>query len=247
MNTSRRRTIHRRWPISTQWLERAQAIQPDYLLGFWPQNETQGTVAYDVSGNGYDGDYTSVTLGQQGHAPNELVCPYFDGVNDFTNLFDAGLAAAFNGGLFAVAGWFQVNSAANWTDGAYRMPFGLLDPNTDVEIYKSNVANQFNAYVELGGVGKTIAVTSYSPTGIIPYVLNAADSANGDLATLYLSGAVAGTPQTGFGVWDGLPFDGLWIGQYNNLFRWHGWLPPVALWSGVNLNAADIANWSNPI
>ena len=50
----------------------------------------------DISGNGFDGAYTGVTLGQDGIGDGNT-CPLFDGANDFLDFYSAGFSSAFNG------------------------------------------------------------------------------------------------------------------------------------------------------
>lgn len=50
------------------------------LIGYWPLFEGSGTVARDLSGNGYNATYNGVTLAS-GVSPAGKPCPYFNGNN----------------------------------------------------------------------------------------------------------------------------------------------------------------------
>jgi len=90
---------------------------PSSLVGFWPQNEKSGLVSLDHSGLGYHGAYQGVDLGQAGVPGMGMTCPFYDGVNDYNNIYTAGLAndnLLLNPG-FETAGAMPPNWA-NWVD-----------------------------------------------------------------------------------------------------------------------------------
>jgi hypothetical protein len=239
---------HRARTLATRrYLDRVRRIQAANLIGLWPGNEKSGTVAYDKSGNARNGSYSGVTL-EHGRGPDGQVIPLYDGLVDYTNVFGAGLAGAFNGGIGALACWFQVASAGVWTDGAQRMALTFYQQagaSFNLELYKPTSANSLITYIKTGGVGKAVTKSSYAPTGLIPCVVNWADGAHGDILQTFLSGVSVGTA-TGFGNWDGGVITAANIGKYLTDAFWSGWIGPVALWAGVNLNARDIAVWSVP-
>ena len=72
--------------------DEASGYDPSSLIGFWPQNELSGGVSIDHSGLGHDGAYTGVTLGQPGVPGMGMTSPFYDGANDFNNIYSAGLA-----------------------------------------------------------------------------------------------------------------------------------------------------------
>jgi len=88
------------------------------IVGYWPKDETSGTVALDKSGYGRDGVYSGVdlnnTLSRMGRP-----APFFNGA-DYVNVFSPRLQAAFNpleGGFFTDV---KIPSFDNWIDGVVR-------------------------------------------------------------------------------------------------------------------------------
>ena len=86
----------------------------DGLVGWWKFDETNGTVAYDSSGNGNDGNLTNGPTWTTGKIGGALS---FDGVNDFVSV------AHSNGlnlvGAFSVSLWFKVNKYDGVSNGTY--------------------------------------------------------------------------------------------------------------------------------
>src|SRR3990172_10333685 len=116
----------------TPYYQKVLRTQRDYLLAYWMQAEGSGAVALDTSGNSRTGAYTGVDLGQAGIGDGKT-CPWFDGANDYNNVYTTSLRDAFNGSEGTVAIWAKVNSAAVWTDGANRIIFRLrVDGNNYV-------------------------------------------------------------------------------------------------------------------
>lgn len=78
-------------PVALTLLSAASSFQTNVLhlgpLGYWPLNETTGTSAFDLSGNGYHGAYVGeVTLGTPGPNPPNVG---FDGADNVAPLFTA--------------------------------------------------------------------------------------------------------------------------------------------------------------
>lgn len=100
--------------------------RPGNLVGYWPLNELSGTIAYDHSGNGFHGTYYgNPRLGQQGIGDGWTI-PWFDGVDDYVNLFSSGLAAAFGKENGTVCIWLQNQIEAVAIGTAFSM--GSPDP-----------------------------------------------------------------------------------------------------------------------
>lgn len=172
------------------------------LVAYWPLDETSGTVAYDRSGNGRNGAYTAVDLANTA-APAKMggMAPYFDGTNDFVNVYSAGLASAFNGAAGTVAIWAKIYSATEWTDGAYHYLLYLyVDDNNLILIRKNNTNGSFSLIYKAGGTQEILTYTSQADLGWVFWALTWSKSA--EVATAYKNG-VAGTPSTTLGTWAG--------------------------------------------
>lgn len=82
----------------------------DDLIAYWPLNETSGTTANDVSGNGRHGTYSGVTLDQV-DGPGETMgrAGLWDGINDRVRV-----VSSISTTEFTVLGWWtQLNCNAN--------------------------------------------------------------------------------------------------------------------------------------
>ena len=93
---------------------------PSSLVGFWPQNEKSGLVSIDHSGLGHHGAYQGVDLGRAGVPGMGMTSPFYDGVNDFNNIYSAGLAndnLLLNPG-FETPGGGGADIWAGWTETA---------------------------------------------------------------------------------------------------------------------------------
>jgi len=105
-------------------------------IAYWPLWEASGAAAEDISGNGFDGAYTGVTLGQDGIGDGNT-CPLFDGTNDFLDFYSAGFSSAFNGELGTIAFWMKVFNAGVWEDGISRILIKIGDGDaSSISIYK---------------------------------------------------------------------------------------------------------------
>lgn len=79
------------------------------LVGYWPLHEVSGTVAYDQSGNSFDGEINNVTLGQTGLTNNPAYS--FDGSNDDITLPD--LESSLNPPQVTFTGWVKTPDDGN--------------------------------------------------------------------------------------------------------------------------------------
>lgn len=95
-----------------------QAVASTRPSGYWPLDETSGSVAADASGGGRDGTYTGATLDSYTLAGG--AAPGFDGVND--RVFISSLESIFNAPAFSVSLWMRV--ATNWAGSGTLAYFG---------------------------------------------------------------------------------------------------------------------------
>ena len=78
--------------LQQQYIEGRKVSDMSYIdkvlsyspIAYWPVNEAGGNDMFDQSGNGYDGTYTGVTLGQTGIGDGETI----GGFNGNQGLFD---------------------------------------------------------------------------------------------------------------------------------------------------------------
>lgn len=230
------------------YFDRIRSISPSNQIAFYKGNEASGTAIVDSSGEANNGVYTGVDL-QNADGPVGWKVPYWDGANDVGNIYSAAFNTDFSGAKGALAGWFKVSAAGDWTDATIRYLFILYTGTNLIRVFKNTTNNQMIATYICGGVTKTITKSSYSPTTWIPFVVNWEDSANGDRFQWFMSGTQEGTDQTGFGAWSGAlgsTTTCLGAGATTPSNVWKGHLMPFVIWKNYNLTAADIALWSTP-
>lgn len=194
-------------------------------IAYWPLSERMGSVAYDVSGNGLHGAYTSVTLGHPGIGDG-LTSAYFNGGYTFVEVFSAGLASAFNGAEGAVMIWAQV-PLATWADGQIRRAFMFAaDINNYGIIWK--YTNFMNSYFTAGGTNRSYSMGQDGRTSWMPIMV--IWSASGGYVKWALDGAVVNTGAAP-GTWAGA-LSSARIGITSNASSqpWVGYLAHTAWW-----------------
>jgi hypothetical protein len=170
-------------------------------IAYWPMDEPSGSVAFDRSGNGRNGAYTGVTLGQPGIGDGRTA-PSFDGATSFNNIFTPSLAAAFNGAQGSFVIWGKVSAPSVWLDGiSRRMILLQVDANNRIGINKAIANNEVDWLYVAGGVSKTAGVISFSPS--IAFCVGLTWDKAGDAVKFYVSGVQSGVTQTGLGVFAG--------------------------------------------
>lgn len=170
------------------------------LIAYWPLDEQSGTVAYDRSGNGRNGTHVGVTLGATGIGDGRT-CPTYDGVNDYTNIYSASLAGAFNGAEGTLIAWARVANAAVWTEDTYPYVVNItVDANNFVQLRKYG-ANTLLWLYKSGGVDKSTSLDSVSNANWMPLGLTWSNSAEAAIA--YYNGSQTGTTKTPLADWVG--------------------------------------------
>lgn len=200
-------------------------------IGYWPMAESSGAVALDASGNGRNGAYTGVTLGQPGIGDGRTAAG-FDGATSFANIYSASLAAAFNGPEGSILIWAKVANVGVWSDGVVRRFITLqVDANNRVYIEKVAGANTFGLNYVAGGTAKSRNRTT-STTALFHAGLTWNKTA--DQVIAYFNGVQEGAVLTGLGVWAGaLAATNCNIGANATT--------PTSVWSGIEAHAAIFA------
>jgi hypothetical protein len=162
--------------------------------------------------------------------------PFFDGVNDFVNIYSAALASAFNGAEGTLMAWAKVSGAGVWTDGTIRrVGFLAADGNNRLYFGKSSAANTVSFGHVAGSTVVAGSAGSMTSTGWLPLALTWSKSS--DAVKFYISGSQSGATLTGVGVWAGTPSaTGSIIGA--------GDLTPANVYSGT---IAHVALFTRPL
>jgi hypothetical protein len=123
--------------LSTYQSKILDTFGPD-IIAYWPLNEMSGTVAYDVSGNHFNGTYYGVTPAQSAGAGSTFgLAPSFDGVNDYIELYSAGLATEIGTGDLTMCVWLKAQSAAG-LHYAFLLGNFSADPNFFMGMSRNN-------------------------------------------------------------------------------------------------------------
>lgn len=226
--------------IARAYRRKVLGMQRSALIAYWPLTDGTAT-AYDMSGNGRNGAHTGVDYNQPGIGDGRRSV-YLDGVNDYANIYSAGLASAFNAAEGTLLIWFKVNSSASWNDGTARLIAQLrVDANNRVLIQKAGgTANTLNFFYVAGGTTEQVNAGSVTSTGWIPVAFTW--SKTGDIVRTYVNGTAGSTSGT-LGTWAGsLGSTTCLLGASTTVPAnpWHGWLAHCAVWS-TPLTAAQIA------
>lgn len=223
---------------SGPYTPKVQGIQTADQIGYWRMNEAAGAYAFDLSPQINDGDYTAVTLGQEGIGDGET-CPLFDGATSYLSIPSAGYGADWNGNEFTIAGWLKVSGVEVWTDGSQNNAITLAaDADNLLYLCKSVGDNVFGFRFKSGGVEKTSHVVTVNPTDWFHVAMTM--SLTDDARITYWNGLKYGPTLTGVGEWVGVPGDAI-IGAANDtpLSVWDGWMAHWLIWKRV-LNAAEV-------
>lgn len=215
-------------------------------IAYWPQWELTGSVSEDLVLDAQDGAYTGATLNATA-APDGSPSPFFDGVNDFNNVFTATLQGQFNGSEGSVAAWARVANAGVWTDGALRFSVGLRATAANrLDIEKDAANNRLDFVYVAGGAIRTVVHTPITDVGWMHLVMtwSASAGATGEMRA-FLNGIQTGVTQINLGVWVGnLLNTRTNIGCDNTVGPasvWHGYLAHVSVWDRP-LSPDEIAN-----
>lgn len=220
------------------YTNKVKALNP---IAYWPMAESSGSVALDESGNGRNGAYTAVTLGQAGIGDGRTSAS-FNGTTSFNNIYSASLAGAFNKDEGTIAVWAQVSGAGVWTDAANRDLFVLqADGTNNLFLRKSSTSNTIRGSWQGGGTSATVQTGSFSPVGWFHIAMAWSKAANE--MKFYLNGAQSGATQTMTGTWTGALAAGACdVGSGGGAVRvFSGTMAHAAVWVSP-LSAAQIAS-----
>lgn len=211
-------------------------------IAYWKLDETSGSTAFDSSGNGFDGTYSGVTLAAA-TGPDGAPAPSFDGVNDYVNVYSAGLASAFNPAEGTIVAWARVASSAIWTDGAVRRVINLeTNTNNRLHITRTTANGQMQFFYRTNtSFTQSVSLAGLSPVTYMHYGQTWSSSANEFKA--YYGGSQTGSTQSGLSTWAGsLSSTATNIGiQFTSgTSPWHGSIAHVALFDYA-LSPAQIA------
>lgn len=175
------------------YLVKQQLFNP---IAQFPLNETSGTSAFDQQSNQFIGTHGGVTLDAATGPDGVLTAPSFDGVNDYTDIYTAALAAAFNGAEGAISLWAK---KADWGSAGYILQIAV-DASNYVRVWKA--ASSIYLSYAAGGVAESLTKLTSEFTDGAWHNLTISWSAALDTATGYSDGVQFATSGT-LGTWAG--------------------------------------------
>lgn len=165
-------------PVALPYLARIKNHFGSALVAYYPLDETAGTTAYDRSGHGYNGVYTSPTLSQYSGLGLKPRCG-FDGSLTVVNITDVNFLAALNQSEGAIAIQLCPSTADLWTSAStyYFVHIGgtnnfyvrgnhsSTNRNIAFEVKQNNVSKFTGRNNANGGTGWVSSVINWSATG----------------------------------------------------------------------------------
>lgn len=164
---------------------------------YWKLDETSGVVATNygsiASGNGA---YTGVDLAQN---VSPFTAPYFDGVNDFVNIYSAALNTSFVGGVGVLGSavvFARVEELVAGTDAVLHIQTGGAASILNIQMATNVWQWQYKS------AGTTRTQTTAAAAGVW-VCLGASWTNAGNEIKFYKDGAQVGTTQASPGAWSG--------------------------------------------
>jgi hypothetical protein len=220
--------------VAQTWAEQIVAMDGDDLIALWPQNETEGTTSFDISGNGHNGTYAGVTLADDTFVDGSPAAVY-PGVNCVNNVTSAGLGSTFDLDEFTWVLWFKVANAGVWTDGTTRR---LLDFRRDGDNYTSSFklgsTGSFNSDREGDDVRLFHGSDIIGELGWIQAALSV--SVSGSFFRVYINGLLVNEKTSNVIASAGSGLATALIGAFNTAGSsqpWHGSIGPVVIYERV--------------
>ena len=184
---------------SSTYIAEMKALFGANIVQYLTLGDLTGAVAVDESGNGLNGAYTAVTLGQTGIGDG-YKSAYFDGVSSTVNLYSAGLDAPFDPEEGGIIIWSKIPQAA-WDDNTSHEIVHLgYNGNNYINMVK-NSTNRITMTYDAGATVSQRIMTSVADTGWV--CLGITWSKSNDRVNTYRKGVQAGATLTSLGTWSG--------------------------------------------
>lgn len=183
------------------------------LKGYWPLNEASGATAFDLSGNGYNGTYTDVTLAQPGIGDGNTSAQFGLSTSQ-VDLYSTGFRDAITPKEFTMGIWIKM-TAAQWA-ATNQDTFMIGRSTTGAQEYfallKNNGGNRLDG--EYSPTSTKTLATTFTSSGWNQFVMTISDT--NDRMRVYINGVQQGVDLTGIGTW-GVPKIGkMLIGQWTS-------------------------------
>lgn len=226
---------------TTDYIAKVLSFGP---LSYWPLNDVSGTTAVCQVNTARNGTYSGPALANDSTGPFNTVAPYFDGINDFVNVYSTSLSDNYNGSELTTMLWLKVFDSSVWSDGVLRRPLMLprIILTDSLLLSKETTTNALKAMYKNG---KNVVYTGASADWICAVTTV---SASGDLLALYINGTQIGTANS-LGTWSGgalnASFNVIGAGRNTGIEPFYGWLAHGAIWTRA-LSSPEVADVSTP-
>jgi len=212
-------------------------------IAYWPLNETSGAVATCLVNAAQNGAYTGVTLANVADPTGAGVAPYWDGLNDYCNVYTATLAAALSKTTGTMLLWAKRPNPPGWDLANIADLFRPVFVNTSntLGISKVNAAAWWE-YMQ----GATVVRRTDTPATDAWLCLACTWSTVADEFLAFKNGAQVSTTGTGLVAPSGALSKAVIGARDTTATRpWQGWIAHVALWNTA-LAPATIATLAVP-
>jgi hypothetical protein len=199
--------------MSTNYIEKALRIGGTGTIGFWPLNEEKGTVAYDLSPNGYNGTSSAVvrvpsTRGFTG--PDGGRCTQFDGstIIDLVNAAPSSASSSQTEGSISL--WVATPQANLAATTLMQLAILAADTANSIELEFDTTAYRFAASYFAGSGDATYSTNNASLLYNVDggqqkpewHHLGMTYSATNDALIIYTDGSPS-TTASSLGTWTG--------------------------------------------
>lgn len=214
-----------------------KAVLAQNPIAFYPMNEGSGTVANDLSGNGYHGVYSGITWGTSNSKHGEPA-PFFDGVAAHLNFYRAAFAAVFDMDEYTTLTEIKVFNAGVWTDAVARRIIRMRrDASNEVQIRRQPANATIRWFREGDNTVKDVDSGGFSSTDWID-VGQSVSIGGGGLLTAGDIRAYKNASQIGATIVGNIASTGsglsttqtvIGAATTSNVTVWHGWISNVAI------------------
>jgi len=216
-------------------------------IAYWPLWEATGATAQCLVNPAQNGTAVGVTWANDITGSFGTPAPFFDGANDYVNIYSAALSAALDGLAGTLMIWAKVANVGVWTDAVTRNLFRVVDTddwNELIYIDKRDVVNTMRWSYTANAVTDAVSTGGWTSVAWVCFMLTWDSVA--DQLKAYADGTQQGVTQNTLGVWAGA-IDTAVIGASTIVPNapYHGWLAHCAVWDRA-LGAGAITALANP-
>ncbi len=195
--------------MSTSYIQKMERTYNSSFVGLWPLDEESGTVAEDISPNGYNATSSGLlrsNIQRSFLAPDGGKCAQFDGSASYINIYSAITKEPTTiGSISLLVAVPQANLA-----GTTKMQIITLkyDSQNYIDITFDTTAYRFNGAYEAGNTLKSVnSGLVYNVDGGPQYPewhhFGLSWTKAGDALKFYVDGLQQGSTQTSLGTWTG--------------------------------------------